>query len=125
MKTRDARCSCGCLSVVCEGEPTLVALCHCRDCQRRTGSAFGVVAFFDRDRVRISGEASTYARPADSGYPVTFHFCPTCGSSVYWYPSRKPDKIGVAVGAFADRDFPAPAKRAYPDHRHPWVQVSD
>ncbi|MGE0211024.1 MAG: GFA family protein [Parvibaculaceae bacterium] len=121
MTLRTARCSCGKLEVRCAGEPVSVSLCHCLECQKRTGSTYGIAAFYPRSAVEPSGPATSYTRASDSGHPVTFHFCPACGSTVYWEPSRKPDFIAVAVGAFADPSFPAPSKGVYGDHRHPWV----
>lgn len=123
MKAREGRCSCGQLRIVCSGEPVSVSLCHCRDCQRRTGSAYGVAAFFARDDVQVSGRFSDYERPSDSGYRVLHHFCPDCGGTVFWEPGRKPDMVAVAVGAFADPDFPAPTQDVYRQHRHRWVSV--
>ncbi len=118
---RIATCACGQLRAICSGEPVLVSLCHCADCQRRTGSAFGAAAFFPRAAVETSGEASRYQRASDSGFPVDFRFCPACGSTVFWEPARKPDLIAVALGAFADPTFPGPTKEVYVDRRHPWV----
>jgi hypothetical protein len=119
---RLATCVCGQLSASCSGEPTLVSLCHCLACQRRTGSAFGIAAFFARANVTTSGQAHAYTRTSDSGHAVTFHFCPNCGASVFWEPDRKPDMIGVAVGSFADPSFPAPSQTVYDQHRHPWFE---
>ncbi len=121
---RLAGCACGQLRVTCSGEPLQVSLCSCLACQRRTGSAFGVAAFFDRDRVQSDGESRLYRRAADPGSSVDFHFCPACGSTVYWEPSRKPGLVAVAVGCFADPSFPAPVKSVYEDHRHPWLALS-
>lgn len=125
MTRRTAACACGQLRAICAGEPASVSLCHCLECQRRTGSTFGVAAFFRRQDVDISGAASRYARPSDSGFEVVHSFCPTCGGTVFWEPARKPDMIAVAVGAFADPDFPAPTKGVYQQHRHPWVTALD
>lgn len=125
MTTRIATCACGQLSVRCAGEPVSVSLCHCRECQKRTGSTYGIAAFFDRSNVVTSGEVSDYSRPSDSGFEVLHHFCPRCGSTVYWKPRRKPDVIAVAVGAFADPAFPAPSKSVYLEHRHHWVTTPD
>lgn len=121
MTKRLAQCACGQLKVVCDGEPSLVSVCHCRDCQRRTGSAFGIAAFYDAEAVEISGASKAFVRPSDTGFPVTFRFCPECGTSLYWLPARKPGQFAVAAGAFADPDFPAPAKSAYTERRHPWL----
>jgi hypothetical protein len=124
MTTREACCSCGQLRVICQGEPTLVALCHCRACQRRTGSSYGIAAFFARDAVAVSGTYADYDRPADSGFRVLHHFCRSCGGTVFWEPSRKPGMVAVAVGAFADPGFPAPHKAVFEEHRHPWAAVA-
>ena len=119
--TRIASCSCGQLKIRCENEPTKVSLCHCLECQRRTGSTFGIAAFFDAASTEIIGSSSSYQRTSDSGFPVTLHFCGACGSTVYWYPMRKPEAVAVAVGCFADPAFPAPSQAVYSEHRHDWV----
>ena len=59
---RTARCCCGALRAETTGEPTVVTACHCLECQRRTGSVFGVGAYFKKDRVRIEGDSSVDAR---------------------------------------------------------------
>jgi hypothetical protein len=118
---RTARCACGNLTAACAGEPVSVSLCHCPACQRRTGSSYGIAAFFDEKDVTVEGDHAAYTRPSDSGYPVTFHFCPQCGSSVFWRPARKPGFVAVAAGAFADPSFPRPGEGVYGEHRHHWV----
>lgn len=118
---RTATCACFSLRVTCEGEPRKVSLCHCLACQRRTGSTYGIAAFFDRAAVRTEGPFRSYERASDSGFPVRFHFCPACGSTVFWEARRLPDAIAVAVGAFADPGFPPPAQAVHGQHRHPWV----
>ncbi len=124
MTTRTAACACGQLTVTCRGEPILVSLCHCLACQRRTGSSYGIAGFFARDAVTVAGEMRDFIRPSDSGFDVIHHFCPDCGSTVWWEPQRKPDLIAVASGAFADPQFPAPTQSVNERHRHPWVDLS-
>jgi hypothetical protein len=121
MPTRLATCACGQLTASCSCDPISVSLCHCLQCQRRTGSTYGIAAFFQRENVTVDGECMAYIRASDSGYPVTFYFCPRCGSTVYWNPDRKPEMVAVAVGAFADPTFPAPSQSVYSEHRHSWV----
>lgn len=120
---RQASCSCGQLRVAVEGEPVRISACHCLACQKRTGSAFGVQARYAREQVKIEGRASQYERIADSGNALRFHFCPECGSTVYWEMSALPTFVAVAVGAFADPSFPAPAFSVYEARRHHWVDV--
>lgn len=121
MPTRRASCSCGQLGLVARGEPVRVSVCHCRACQRRTGSAFGVQARFHAKDVDLQGASSRYDRIADSGNRITFHFCPDCGSTVYYRLDAEPDLIAVPAGAFADPAFPPPGISVYETSRHPWV----
>lgn len=121
---RHASCHCGTLQLRCTGEPSKVSLCHCRDCQRRTGSLFSVAAFFPRDSVSLAaGEAKTFRRPSASGFDVSFHFCPACGSTLWWEPERMPHLVGVAAGSFADPDFPMPQQAVWAEDRHRWLEL--
>jgi hypothetical protein len=97
-------------------------MCHCRACQKRSGSVYGVQARFPRHQVTsIAGQATQFTRAAESGNSVTFHFCPFCGSTVYWELSGYPEVIAIAVGAFADPHFPEPRISVYEATRHRWV----
>ena len=131
MTTRHAACSCGQITLRCEGEPLRVSVCHCLACQRRTGSAFGVQARFHRDQIRErTGTPTTFTRIGGSGMALTFHFCPGCGSTVYYTmngaePPYTTDYLAIAVGAFAEPSFPAPQVSVYEARRHPWVALAD
>ena len=121
MTTQVASCSCGQLRLTCEGEPVRISLCHCLECQKRTGSVFATQARFPRERVTVEGRATQWTRAGDSGGSATFSFCPVCGSTVYWEPREMPDFVSVAVGAFADPSFPPPRVSVYEERRHPWA----
>jgi len=119
---RTARCQCGQLTITVGGTPRLVGACHCQACQRRTGSVVGVVAFFENGQVsERTGKSSTYRRIADSGAELTYQFCPDCGTSLYWSRSTMPDVTAVAVGGFADAEFPGPSRVVWAEHRHDWL----
>lgn len=98
-----------------------MAICHCTECQRRTGSAFGVSAHFPKEQVRIEGPSKVYVRATNSERKVEFHFCPDCGTSVFWYAEVRPDHIGIASGTFADPLMPWPTVSIWETTRHPWV----
>lgn len=124
--TRVATCHCGDLRLECEGEPRKVSMCHCLDCQRRSGSAFSVAVFYPRDGVSPKGpQPGRFQRPSASGYPVAFLFCPRCGSNVWWEPERMPDLVGVALGAFADPQFPPPAQSVWTKDMHRWLTLPE
>jgi tetratricopeptide (TPR) repeat protein len=76
--------------------------------------------------VHVEGRFSDYVRISDEGdHERTFHFCPDCGSTVFYTTSDAPDLIAVAVGAFADPSFPPPTVSVYDSRRHPWVALAD
>jgi hypothetical protein len=118
-----AACSCGQLKAHCDGEPVRISVCHCLECQKRTGSVFGVQARWPADRVTFEGRAQEWARVGDEGSRATFRFCPTCGAMVYWTSDALPAFVIVAVGAFADPSFPAPRVSVYGVRRHAWVTL--
>ena len=123
---REAACQCGRLVLRCRGEPAKVSLCHCLDCQRRTGSVFSIAVFFAKEQVTIAeGSSTQFRRGSDSGFDVTFHFCSVCGSTIWWEPERLPSMVGVAVGAFADPDFPAPQQAVWDKRQHGWLCLPD
>ncbi len=121
MAIRAASCSCGQLRLKAEGEPVRVSICHCLECQKRTGSVFAAQARFPRAAVTITGESRTWSRTGDDGGTATFHFCATCSAIVYWTFREMPEFLAVPVGAFADPAFPPPAVSVYENRRHPWT----
>ena len=122
---REAHCGCGSLRIETEGEPTFVIMCHCEACQRRTGAPYGVGAYFEVGQTRISGDTNSYSRPTDGGRTLTNHFCPTCGTTVYWTTELFPKLVGIAVGCFTDPDFPPPQRSVFTKRKHAWMTVPD
>ena len=119
--TRTAHCCCGALRIEASADPDAVGVCHCGECQRTTGSVFSVSAFFKRENVRAEGPSKIYARDGQEGRKVRMHFCPTCGTTVFWESDLRPDHIGVAVGAFHDPNFPPPTVSVWEESKHGWV----
>jgi hypothetical protein len=127
MATREAACHCGQLQLEVTGEPFAVSICHCLACQRRTGSAFGMQAGFKADQVEIKGRYADFSRISDESdrKEHVFHFCPDCGSQVFYTEPDDRDLIVVSVGAFADPSFPPPRRSGYESRRHRWIALPD
>jgi hypothetical protein len=106
------------------GEPLLVAICHCKACQQRTGAIAASVAGYAKDQVIIEGEAKTFDRHGDSGRKVRYYFCPNCGTSLYWEADGRPGSYILAVGAFADPNFPPPSVSTFEASKHVWMQLA-
>ena len=118
-----AECQCGQLSIELPGPTPAVVACHCIACQRRSGSPFGVLAFYPADQISIVGEVKRFERPTDEGNRFETFFCPECGSTVYARAGKRPTMIGVAVGAIADPGFQAPIRSVWEHSMHHWVTV--
>ncbi|MEM9631987.1 MAG: GFA family protein [Pseudomonadota bacterium] len=123
MNTRHASCRCGQLRAVCQGEPVRVSVCHCLECQKRSGSAFATQARWPDENVVLSGDYKEWSRIADSGHKATYSFCPDCGSTLAYVIEGWPGVTAIPVGAFADPDFPPPRFSVYEHRKHAWAQV--
>lgn len=125
MIERTASCACGAVQIKARGAPATVSMCHCLQCQKRTGSTYSVHAYFTRAAVTVTGARNAHTRTGDTGCHITFRFCPTCASTTDWDVEAMPDAIGVPVGLFADPTFPAPNVAIFVPHKHPWVSVHE
>ena len=123
---RKAECACGELKVTVLGDPEVVAICNCTQCQKRTGVPYSVSAYFNKSQIiSILGEHKTFSRTAQTGRWIELHFCTNCGSTVFWYAEQGPNWIGVAAGSFADPDFPEPTWAVFTPSRYKWVTFPD
>jgi hypothetical protein len=143
IKTRIASCNCGQLRVTCTGlDPDRVVMCNCYLCQKQTGSPFSLQARFPNEQVKIEGKSTAWKFPIEGAKPtpyrtcagsdgintgsaadlVTSHFCPECGSTVYYFRKSDPARTGVRVGAFADPTFPPPMGSGFEEYQHPWTK---
>ncbi len=128
MTSRAASCRCGQLRATVTGEPVRVSVCHCLNCKKRSGSAFAVQARWPKDRTQIEGQSKTFEIVADSGNRATFHFCPDCGSDVYYeidgkFDDKFDDLIAIPVGSFDDPWFAKPAYSVWENRKHDWVEI--
>jgi len=128
MTERAASCRCGQLKAAVSGDPVRVSVCHCLNCKKRSGSAFAVQARWPKAQVQIDGASQTFVKVADSGNRATFHFCPECGSDVYYeidgkFDDKFNDLIAVPLGAFDDPFFLTPAFSVWENRKHDWVEI--
>lgn len=124
MSSRQASCRCGQLKAELTGEPVRVSVCHCLDCKKRSGSAFAVQARWPEEQVRVEGTSKTWSHHADSGNRITHHFCPECGSTVYFRIEGKFDGlVAIPAGTFDDPYFLSPKFSVWEERAHDWVEI--
>ena len=116
-------CLCGGVRYTTEAEPIAVGVCHCRDCQKFTGSAFAALLGVPRTALKIDGVIKTFVKTSDGGNPVARHFCPSCGSSIGEEPSFRPGLFIVNIGTLDDPASVTPGTEIYCDRALPWVQL--
>jgi len=126
MSTHKASCRCGQLKAVATGDPVRVSVCHCLNCKKRSGSAFAAQVRFPAERVTFEGRSSSHVMRGDSGNPARFHFCPECGTDVYYVIEGKFDGlVAIPLGTFEDPfAFPEPQYSVYENRKYDWVQIS-
>jgi len=121
-------CHCGFITVEGEADPEHVTVCHCTDCQTRTGSAFGVVVPVSGSTFKMTGQPTTYLKTtAESGNPRIQAFCPKCGSAIY---STSPGEgrqasYTLRVGILAQRDQLAAKRQIWFRSARAWVTGLD
>ena len=124
MTAHTASCRCGQLTATATGEPVRVSVCHCLDCQRRSGSAFAAQVRFPAEQVTIAGNSTEYAHAGGGGNIARFHFCPTCGDSVYFTNDTIPETIAIALGTLANPFAFTPNFSVWENRKHDWIEIT-
>lgn len=117
--SRTGQCFCGSVKFIVSGPPINVRACHCRDCQRLSGSAFFVRALFLKEHVQIAGEVTGFASSND----LVRKFCPRCGSQIFAERKSRPDAIAIALGAFDQLDGIFPTEHVWVSDRQEWLLI--
>ena len=96
-------CSCGAIRYECSAKPLFSWNCHCRDCQRASGSAYCPVMYVPKAALKITGSTLKYARlHAESGRLVERGLCAECGSNLFILAELVPDMQGLWAGSLDD-----------------------
>jgi hypothetical protein len=116
-------CLCGAVRYTAEADPTSATVCHCRDCQKFTGSAFAALVRVAKEAMTIEGTLKTFSSIGGSGNPILRHFCPECGSSIAEEPGTRPGMIILNVGTFDDPSVAKPGWEIFRRDALPWIEV--
>lgn len=119
---REGGCQCGAVRYRVEGEPIAVGVCHCTECQRQSGSAFGMSLIVRKKAFQLlCGDLKLFNRTAASGRLVACAFCPECGTRIYHEPRYLEGVLNVKPGTLDDTSFLQPTVQVWTMRRHPWV----
>jgi hypothetical protein len=117
----DGGCDCKAIRYRMTTKPMFVNCCHCRWCQRETGSAFVINAMIEADRVQLlAGEPDVIHTPSESGRGQKIARCPTCKIALWSYYSL-PTVRFVRVGTLDNPDIAPPDVHIFTASKQPWV----
>ena len=120
-------CICGHVRYHIEGTPLIVHACHCRWCQRETGTANALNALFEADQVALTaGQPEMVQTPSASGRGQLVARCPTCHVAVWSnYAQAGPAIRFVRVGTLDEPGALAPDIHIYTSTKLPWVVLPE
>ena len=116
-------CQCGSVRYVLTTEPMRVVACHCKECQRQSGSAFGMSMPVGKDSLAVSGLTRRFTRTADNGNEVTGVFCPECGVRIYHVLKSAQDVVSIKPGTLDDTRWLRPELFIWMTSAQGWVPV--
>lgn len=118
-------CACGSFRYQFNGELVMAAHCHCRDCQKSSGSGSAAVFAANRSNINSTGSTSSYKFIGDSGKGVTRHFCTNCGSPLFSDVDILPDLFFFRIASLDDPSQIKPSMHIYCDSSQIWDRPKD
>jgi hypothetical protein len=116
-------CLCGEVSYAIEGEPMFMGVCHCKDCQKATGSAFEAVVAIPEGSLSLKGSPKGFSTKGASGLSVTRSFCPNCGSTLMSRAEAMPGVVMLTTGPMEDSSAFKPSMEIFCKSAQPWVEL--
>jgi hypothetical protein len=123
MRHIEGGCLCGRVRYSADAEPAFVGVCHCKDCQRYSGSAFATVLAIASEALKVTGSLKTFSKSGDSGKLIRRRFCSECGSGILDEAEVLPGVTMINVGTLDDPGWVKPGSEIYCDSAQPWVRL--
>lgn len=119
-------CQCGQIRYEIRAEPLTLYLCHCKECQKQSSSAFGMSMSIPLEALAIvQGQPQQWSRVGSSGREVICAFCGVCGTRLFHYPTRNPQIVNVKPGTLDDTSWLKPVGNLWTSSAQPWVTIDD
>lgn len=118
-------CLCGAVRYTLTRAPDCVYFCHCRDCQKESGSPFVTDMEVERDSVQLVGSMTRYVSKGDSGRLVHRHFCSRCGTTLYTEFEADPEHVAIKACSLDDPSIVKPDRHLFIIRKQPWLELAD
>ena len=120
-ESKSGGCQCGYIRYDLTRVPLGLAACHCRECQRQSGSAFGLSLAVAAGGFELrSGTLKTFEIKCDSGRIKTCAFCPECGTRIY---HRTVNGMSLKAGTLDDTSWLKPDAHYWTTRKQPWLVI--
>lgn len=117
-------CLCGAVRYECNAEPIFMGNCHCRDCQKASGSAYEAAIGVPAPALKITGNVKYFDSKADSGNMVSRGFCPECGSRLFGKSSGMAQLAIIMAASLDDPKQFQPGMDVYTSSAQPWDHMN-
>jgi len=125
MREMTGGCLCGQVRYSANADPAFVGVCHCKHCQKQTGTAFSVLVGIPKPALSVQGRLKTFHDTGDSGQPVHRNFCPDCGSPIFSDVTVMPGVAFIKAGTLDDTTWLDPKIHVYCDSKEQWTFISE
>jgi hypothetical protein len=116
-------CLCGKVRYSAEAEPIFMGVCHCKDCQKGTGTAFASAVALPKPAVNVQGALKTFEGRGGSGKATYRRFCQECGSPIEVEVEAMPNVVMIPAGTLDDASWVKPTMEIFCDSAQPWVSL--
>lgn len=119
-------CQCGAIRYEITGGPHKVMACYCTDCQKQSGSAFGMTLVVSEEDFKLTkGELKTFSSQSEAGREKLGTFCPECGSRIYHKLEARKGMLSLKPGTLDDTSALKPDMHIWTVQKQPWVVIPD
>lgn len=128
MSRLDGHCLCGNMTYKVDTEdPIMTGICHCRDCQRSTSSAYSIIAAVEKGDFHIEGDTlkEFQTMGEDRHSPAHRNFCTNCGSQLFSILGDADDIVWIKAGTLDDATWLEPELEAWTDSAQPWAKTPE
>lgn len=117
-------CLCGKIRYSATAEPVVTAVCHCKNCQKQTGTSFSVIVGVPSAALSVKGTLKTFDETGSSGKAVHRNFCPDCGSPITSIVEAAPGLSFIKAGTLDDTSWLQPTMEVWCGSAQPWVSLA-
>jgi len=121
----EGRCQCGQITYRIVGESKALFVCHCKECQRQSASAFGMALWVVPTNVEVVGILKDWVRDTPSGNKMICQFCPECGTRIFHRQTGQDDLISIKPGTLNNTKGLCPIAHIWCDSAQPWVDLDE